>query len=422
MATVRQRLAAVDEANIVLDHVGQVNVFLIACVLSPGGFLDADGTPDMVTLRATLRERIAALPALRRAVTGVGRRHGWIDLAPDLEHHIRLVDPVDGLTGLQHTCAQLMNQPLPPDRPLWEILVAPGAAADGVGIVLRIHHAVADGMAAIAIVQRLLDHRHSPETPLHVSPPPRAPHRGPRAAWRQVRLGLHRIRKTVRSHDVGPTVLLGERTESRGVVFVEAEVAALAAAARSHGATVNDALLAAIASGFRAALAAAGESIPDHLPVSVPVALPRDGTVGNRVGVMLVQLPLGELAPDERRTRIAAQTREEKVRARDQGTFELMRGPTGARIMDRLARHQRLVAGFVTNVPGPEGTLVLAGAPIAAMWPVAVLAGNVRLGVAAISYNGKLCCGVHFDAAHVPGDAFAAAMADELTRLSSGPG
>ena len=67
-----------------------------------------------------------------------------------------------------------------------------------------------------------------------------------------------------------------------------------------------------------------------------------------------MQLPLGERAPDERLTQIAAQTHKEKVRARAQVTLELMRGPTGARIMDQLARQQRLVAGFVTNVPGPE--------------------------------------------------------------------
>jgi hypothetical protein len=61
-----------------------------------------------------------------------------------------------------------------------------------------------------------------------------------------------------------------------------------------------------------------------------------------------------------------------------EGTFELMRGPLRARMMDRLARRQRqrLVAGFVTNVPGPGIPLLLAGAPIAAMWPVAVLDGT----------------------------------------------
>jgi diacylglycerol O-acyltransferase / wax synthase len=52
---------------------------------------------------------------------------------------------------------------------------------------------------------------------------------------------------------------------------------------------------------------------------------------------------------------MAEQTRQERARAREQGTLEFMRGPIGARTMDRVGRRQYLVAGFVTNVPGPEG-------------------------------------------------------------------
>ncbi|GHH78025.1 WS/DGAT domain-containing protein [Promicromonospora soli] len=95
-----------------------------------------------------------------------------------------------------------------------------------------------------------------------------------------------------------------------------------------------------------------------------------------------------------------------------------MRGPVGARIMDRIGQRQHVVGGFVTNVPGPAGAPRLAGAPVVAIWPVAVLAANVRLGVAAVSYAGRLSCSVHFDAANVPGAVFVRAMSEELTRLS----
>jgi hypothetical protein len=132
---------------------------------------------------------------------------------------------------------------------------------------------------------------------------------------------------------------------------------------------------------------------------------------------MLVRLPLAVAGSDDRLRIISAQTHIEKSRAREQGTLELMRGPLGARIMNRIAHRQHVVAGFVTNVPGPAAPLRLAGAPVTAIWPVAVLAANVRLGVAALSYAGRLRCAVHFDAQHVPGTEFAAAMQDELARL-----
>lgn len=415
-------LASADEANLVLDHDGQVNVFLVAGLLTTGGFVARDGGADVDLLRNALRDRIAALPALNRTVESSGRRHHWLRTEPDLNHHIRIVDRVDGVPGLAQKCGELMTLPLALNRPLWEILLVPGAVSAGTGVVLRIHHAVADGMAAVRIVQQLFDHGPAPAEPDH----PREQHgasarpaRTPQSVLLRLLVGANRIRKTLRSHDVGATMLLGERGPLRGVTFVRADLQALETRARGMGATVNDALLAAVASGFRAALPAAGEQLPVILPVSVPVALRRRGTAANQVGVMLVRLPVGEPDPDERLRRIAAQTRLEKVAARDQGTLELMRGPIGARIMDRLARRQRLVAGFVTNVPGPARTLRLAGAPVDRLWPVAVLAGNVRLGVAAISYDGGLYCGIHFDATNVPGAEFSRAFEEDLARGSS---
>jgi diacylglycerol O-acyltransferase / wax synthase len=418
MRPATQRLAAVDEANLVLDRAGQVNVFLVAGILSHGGFISPDGTPDLATLRSALGKRIAELPSLRKVPVVSGRRHRWDEMSPELKLHIRLVATVDGLAGLERLCGELINAPLRLDRPLWEILIVPGASPRQTGVVLRIHHALADGMAAVAIAQQLFDpseHRLTSEWAPTVS----HSRRDLRRDLRRLGYALRRIRKTLAGGEVGSTVLLGERSPHRGVVFVDVDLAALEARVRPFGATVNDALLASVASGYRAALPAAGEQVPARLPVSVPVALQRRGTSGNQVGVMLVRLPLDAPAPDDRLRLIADQTRADKEQAREQGTLEFMRGPVGARIMDRIAQRQHVVGGFVTNVPGPASALRLAGAPVVAIWPVAVLAGNVRLGVAAISYAGRLSCSVHFDAANVPGAAFARAMSKELARLSA---
>jgi WS/DGAT/MGAT family acyltransferase len=430
MRSATERLAAVDEANLVLDHVGQVNVFLIAGLLAPGGFVGADGRPDLTALRTVLQARIAALPPLRRVPLADGRRHRWVEVTPDVEQHIRLVDPVAGLAGLERACGQLMSRPLSLERPPWELLVVPGASAGRVGLVLRIHHAIADGMAAVAIAHRLFerDDENAAGTPPHPpvmspsSPPDGAGERRGRAdpgrVLGRLGFGLQRVLTTLVGRGVRPTILLGERSPTHGVAFVDADLAALEARARALGATVNDALLAAVGAGYLAALSAAGEPRPSGLPVSVPVALRRRGASANQVGVMLVRLPLEEPDPDARLRLIAARTRTEKVRAREQGTLEFMRGPLGARVMDRIGHRQHVVAGFVTNVPGPTQRLRLAGAPVVAIWPVSVLAANVRLGVAAVSYAGRLRCGIHFDQANVPGAVFVQAMGAELTRLT----
>jgi diacylglycerol O-acyltransferase len=404
------RLAPADEANIVLDRAGQVNVFLVAALLGPGGFIDADGTPDLSALRSALGRRVDALPALRRAIIGGGRGHRWVEAHPDMRHHVRLVEVTNEPEALERLCAHLMTVPLELDQPPWEILVAPRARGGQTAVILRIHHVLADGMAAVAIVRSLFDDAR-PDEPRPASTPVVR-----RSLLTRIAYALRRIRLTLSGHEVGTTVLLGERTDSRAVVFRDADLLALEARMRPQGFTVNDALLASVAAGYRAALSVAGERIPDRLPVSVPVALERRGAARNQVGVMLIRLPLTVSDPGERI--IAAQTRIEKAAARDQGTLEFMRGPAGARIMNRLARRQRLVGGFVTNVRGPERAQRLAGAPIGPMWPVAVLAANVRLGVAALSVGGRLCLGIHFDAAHVPGAEFAHAVDDELRRLT----
>ncbi|WP_247828742.1 wax ester/triacylglycerol synthase domain-containing protein [Arthrobacter antioxidans] len=418
-----ERLAPVDEANLVLDHAGQVNVFLVAGVLAAGGFVGPDGVPDLTVVRAVVGERIAALPRLRLLAVRDGRRHRWAEVSPDLRHHIRLVAAVPGPAGLERLCGELMSVPLPRYRPLWELLLVPGANAVGVGMVLRVHHALADGLGAVSIVQQLFDPGGA--SPPDTAPPPPATAAGGRRDLRRVlRRAVVRGRRiglTLTGREVGPTPFLGERSAHRGVAFLDADLAAVGAHARAVGATVNDALLSAVASGYRAALPTAGEGVPADLPVSVPVALQRRGSSGNHVGVMLVHLPLGEPDPARRLRLIAARTRSEKVEARQQGTLEFMRGPLGARILDRVAHRQHLVAGFVTDVPGPGRALQLAGAPVTDIWPVAVLAANVRLGVAAVSYDGRLRCSVHFDAASVPGAVFARGMAEEFVRLSGRP-
>ncbi|QCU78723.1 DUF1298 domain-containing protein [Citricoccus sp. SGAir0253] len=427
------RLAPADEANLVLDHPGQVNVFLVAVELGPGGAVRGDGTPDPAAVRAVLAERVAGIPELGRALVRTGRHHHWRPVDPDLEHHVRLLAPVHGRAGLEALCGDLMATPLVRDRPPWEVLLVAGVAAGRAAAVLRIHHAVADGMGAVAIAHRLFDPPQPPADapPAAGSPVERtmgrggpgpgpvagaAPRRRPGRALARCLRGLVRTGRTLAARGVGPTLLLGARGPRPAVAFLEADLAGLLAAARAAGATVNDVLLSAVAVGLRAALAEAGERIPDRLPVSVPVALHRHGPARNQVGVMLVRLPLGRMEPARRLGLVAAQTRVAKAAAREQGTLEFMRGPLGARVMDRLARRQRLVAGFVTNVPGPSRALRLAGAPVTRLWPVPALSGNVRVAVGALSYAGRLSCSVHADADHVPVDAVVRAMAGELAR------
>lgn len=409
-----ERLTPADASNVVLDARDQVNTFLLAGLLGPGGFVAPDGSADLEPVRAALADRLsdAGLRRFAERVVRRGRHLLWEASPPDLAWHVREVPPVAGRDGLAALCAALMTETLPPDRPLWELLVVPGAGPQGPGLVLRVHHAVADGVSGVRLARRLFDPADEPDP---APPPPRPAAPVPR---RSLARSLARLAAMLR-RTVPPTVLLGPISPHRGVAFAEVDLADLARGGRSAGGTVNDALLAAVAGAAAAALRAAGEAVPPVLPASVPVALPDRGTSGNAVGVMLVPLPVAEPAVAARVARVARVTATAKGEARAQGTYELTRSRWGSRLFGVLARRQRFIALFVSNVRGPERALRLAGAPLLAAWPVAPIQGNVRLGVTAFSYAGRLGCAAHLDAAAIDRDALAGALAEGLDAIAA---
>lgn len=397
----------------VIDASDQVNVFLMAGLLA-----DPDPASAGFDL-ARLREEVAArlpLPELARFRQRIHLEPPlhWEDADPDLDWHIRQVAAAPQPVTLAGLCARLMTVQLPQDRPLWEVLVLPGAASGRTGVVLRVHHAVADGVGVVAMVQRLFG-----SAPPALRPPSAGPAAPATPRWQRVVGGIARVLAVFRS-SVGPTPLLGPIGDRREVAFAEVDLEPLARAARRVGATVNDALLAAVSGALAAVLPSRGAAVPPTLPVSVPVALPERGGSGNAVGVMRIMLPVGEPDPGARLVGIAGQSRRAKAQARSQGTFELTRTRWSARLFARLARRQRFVALFVTNVRGPGQPLSIGGTPLERAWPVTPIQGNVRLGVSAMSYAGRFGVAVHVDAAALPADLLGRALTAELGRLAEG--
>lgn len=413
----RERLSAADASNVEIDAPDQVNAFLMAGVLGPGGAVAADGSIDVGVLRARFVERLSRAPRLSQRVARRRRALVWEEVRVDLERQVRVLAPVAGFAGFEALCARLMVTPMATDRPLWELLLVPGVAAGRVGIVLRIHHAMADGIGAVRLVEALLS-ADAGRAARPVEPEPLAVRTRRGGRMRALASGVTRTATMLRG-SMRATPLLGPIGRDRGVAFVDAEIEPLAAGARTQGATLNDALLAAVAVAVETALRARGAPVPPTLPVSVPVALRDRGTSGNAVGVMLVRLPTGEADAARRLRRIAELTRAGKDDARARGTFELTRTRTGARLFALLARHQRMIGAFVTNVPGPRHPLAVAGAPLERVWPVTPIQGNVRLGVSALSYAGRLHVAVHCDAAAVPVRVVAETIRSELGRIAA---
>jgi diacylglycerol O-acyltransferase len=85
----------------------------------------------------------------------------------------------------------------------------------------------------------------------------------------------------------------------------------------------------------------------------------------------------------------------------------------------RLQVRQRLFNVTVTNVPGPQFPLYMLGSRLEAMYPQVPLAGNTALGIAIISYDGRLCFGLLGDYDALPDlDGIGEALADSVDELA----
>jgi WS/DGAT/MGAT family acyltransferase len=450
-----ERLSAADASNLILERPGQAYTIGLVGLLESGPLLTRQGEPDVDRIRHLLAPRVATVPGLCRRLHPTRWGQGlpvWVDCPPDLAVHVQRGPRLESRADLDDVCGRLLAQPLPRDRPLWDLLILPGPGRERVTILVRLHHAVADGIRALDIVGTLFDPpagttrrdgggEPAPTPALIAAPPTRRPPTGRElvadallgrlartASVRHVRRWPARGRALLRGlartiaiarGGLPRTSLLGPVGSRRAVAFASADLGPIRARAHASDATVNDVLLAAVADAARCLLEARGEHLRRDLPVSVPVSLDPPGAAadrgGNRVGVMVARIPPDEADPERRLRRIAAATDRDKKMARDAGALELTRSRWATRVMDRISRHQRTVALFVTNVPGPRERLRLGGAAMVQAWPLSLIAGNVRVAVAALSYADRLAVTVTADADSTPdSDLFITTLARAL--------
>jgi len=204
----------------------------------------------------------------------------------------------------------------------------------------------------------------------------------------------------------------------RQLGLVRTDLALVRSVAHSHGGTVNDAVLAAVAGGARTLLSARGELRPAMVvKASVAVSLrQRAGRLagGNRVGVIIAPLPVGEPDASRMLTQIVAATRRRKARAPYQPSSRLL-----LHWMIRGMARQRLVNLLVSNLPGPPEPVRFAGAQVLEMFQFGVVQGNVPVSVGALSYAGHLTLGVVADGALPDLEVFVAGMTQTLSQLAA---
>ena len=138
------------------------------------------------------------------------------------------------------------------------------------------------------------------------------------------------------------------------------------------------------------------------VPVNIRTAAERYG-LGNRVSSLFVHLPVMEPDPGRRYLLVTAESTELKHGARSQGMSRIvslvgLAPPVLHSILARAAFATRLFNVTVTNVPGPQLPLYAFGARMEEVWPLVPLATEHAIGIAIVSYDGKVFFGLSGDA------------------------
>ena len=415
-----ERASPADRAFLAMDTGEVPEQFGVILLLDQGvGF-------DLPRVRRLIAERIPAVPRLRqrlvRAPCGCGGPI-WIDDPQfDIRSHVRAVacqEPRDE-PALLDIAMSVIATPLRRTAPLWGAVLVTGLADGRVALVFVAHHALADGVAGLAVLANLVDSRPDARSACYPRPAPGAAALAREALLRRLRALRHigRSWQLLRA-SIGaggglrppraPTCSLNQRTgPRRSLAVVRAELAPVHSAAHLHGATVNDAVLVAVAGALRKVLMARGESL-DALVMAVPVSGRRPGNepaLGNMVSPILVPVPAtGDIG-----------TRLEQVAARVRAHKADATGPPPIAVLGWLFRplaaiggyrwymnHQHRLHTLVSHVRGPANEFNFGGSPITSAIPVVVAErGNTTVYFEVLSYAGTLTLSVISDPDHFP--------------------
>lgn len=441
----RERIAHVDNAWLRMDR--PENLMQIVGVMIFKGRIDTE------RFKRTVVQRIVRYRRFRQIAKQDADGNWWDDDPDfDIDTHVRhsFLPAPAGKNELQKFVATMAGTPLNPSRPRWEFNLVDTADGNS-ALVVRIHHAIADGIALIGVIKSLTDNDiDAPEdggTQAATHQDDSANDQGSDtgdAFWRTILeplsevalasiriggqlwghyLGLRNHPATIRDYvlvaraiaeEVGKLALLPNDTPTRykgkaGTVKRVAwsepiSLSEIKTVGKVLGCSVNDILLASVAGALRGYLMAKGDPVAaTEIRAMVPVNLRAQDDIedlGNRFGLVALELPIGIDNPLARLYTTRARMMALKGSHQAMLTFTLL-GAAGMapkfiqdQILNLLASKTTAV---MTNVPGPQQPRFFAGCRIEQEMVWVPQAGDIGMGVSMLSYNGRVQFGLITD-------------------------
>lgn len=401
------------------------------------------------TLLKGVEQRLAQIPRYRQKVREVAgmARPVWIDDRDfDITYHVRRSAlPSPGSAGQLHELiGRLAARPLDKSRPLWEMYLVEGLGKNRVALYTKSHQALVNGMTAPEIGHVIVDRtRQVPEFPEDIWIPDREPGStrlllgalsdwvmGPGTQLRAVgsaaaglatnhgelvdagRRVIHVVRTLARgtapSSPLNATVSRNRRfTVARGSLEDYRTIRA------RYDCDINDVVLAVVTGALGNWLLSRGEAVSPTAtvramaPLSVYPGAHDSSGPGQAIGQaapFLVDLPVGEGNPVVRLSQIAHATESSPSAASrvDARTIIALSGfapPTlhamGIRVATSFPARQFNL--LITNAPGAQSQMYVAGAKLLETYVVPPLLPNQALAISVTSYNGMLYFGINAD-------------------------
>ena len=355
----------------------------------------------------------------------------WVpDTAFDLEYHVRrsALPTPGGERELGILVSRLHSNPIDFHRPPWEVHLIEGLERDRFAIYFKVHHSLVDGFTGMRMLSRSLS--ASPDerdTPMFFSVPPaeRARREGKEEddgptidallhsvraqldATKDVGRALLNVVRSTRAHDgnlvsplQAPKSILNQRiSRSRRFATQSFELERLRRVAKGAGGTLNDVVLALLASALRRFLIE-HEALPEKtLTAMLPVNVrPKDDPGGgNAVGAILASLATDVADARARLDAIVASTTRAKEQLQGMSKNAIMQ--YGALLIAPLLLSMipgaagRVRPAFnvvVSNVPGPETPLYFRGWRLEATYPVSIPFHGHALNITVSGYAGTI--------------------------------
>jgi diacylglycerol O-acyltransferase / wax synthase len=406
-------------------HLGAVAVFAASRPVRPE------------KMAGVLAERAQQIPRLRLRL----RREWWPpgsarwEEAPTFhaENHVHThqLTASGSREELATLVGELNSAPLDLTKPLWDLHVITGLDGDRFAVVAKLHHALADGCAAVETGLGLLD-GFTPTPPPRPIPPTRSPDvesekpQGLLGALARPNLLIDALAsindlpsvvgQTMDTLGIASAVLRNIRlpepgsplharsSAARRVALIPLDGYDVRQIRARHGGTTNDAALAIITGALRRWLATRGHLV-DGCTVRALIPVSRRAKARacnhNQLSGYLCDLPVGQPAPTARYRLVRAAMDRNKSGGplRGPGAFPLLADRLPMVAQQFATPLVAQVAGLlfdtvITNVPLPNLPVALDGASLRELYPLAPLAAGHALSIAVTPYRDTIHIGV----------------------------